>query len=139
MLYFNTAIILTLLITYFTTFTIMAKHNTTGHLGEKLASNFILQNGYIILHTNWRFSHWEVDVIASKNEVLHFFEVKTRTSKKFGNPEDKVGNKKIQNLINAAEEYLHLFPQWNRIQFNIVSVLVFKNQPAEFFLIEDVT
>jgi putative endonuclease len=117
----------------------MAKHNTTGHLGEKLAIEFILEKGYQLLHTNWRYSHWEVDVIASKNEVLHFFEVKTRTSKKFGNPEDKVDKKKMENLVGAAEEYLHLFPQWKRIQFNIVAVLLVKDSEPEFFLIEDVT
>jgi putative endonuclease len=49
-----------------------------------------------------------------------------------------VGKKKIQNLINAAEEYLYLNPQWKRIQFDILSILILKNEPVEYFLIEDV-
>ena len=53
-------------------------------------------------------------------------------------PEERVGKKKIQNLINAAEEYLYIHPQWKRIQFNILSILILKNEPVEYFLIEDV-
>mgnify|MGYP000735887916 CR=1 FL=1 len=44
----------------------------------------------------------------------------------------------IQNLINASEEYLYQFPQWKRIQFDILSITILKNEPAEYFFIEDV-
>lgn len=116
----------------------MAQHNLTGNNGEALAAKYLSENGYNILHQNWRHSHWEVDIIADKDAVLHFFEVKTRLNKKFGHPEDAVDNKKIQNLINAAEEYLYQQPQWKRIQFNILSITILTNEPAEYFLIEDV-
>jgi putative endonuclease len=116
----------------------MAKHNSTGKIGEQLGAVFLSDSGYIILATNWRHSHWEVDVIANKNNVLHFIEIKTRRSKNFGLPEEKVGKKKIQNLINAAEEYLHLQPQWQRIQFDILSIIILKNEEPAYFLIEDV-
>ena len=116
----------------------MAKHISTGKIGEQLGAEFLSENGYILLASNWRHSHWEVDVIAHKNNVLHFIEIKTRRSKNFGLPEEKVGKKKIQNLINAAEEYLHLFPQWQRIQFDILSIIILKNERPAYFLIEDV-
>ncbi len=116
----------------------MAEHNKTGSFGEGLAAAYLQQNGFELLHQNWRHGHWEVDIIATKNNVLHFTEVKTRRTKKFGHPEESVSKKKIQNLINASEEYLHQHPQWQRIQFNILSITILKNQPAEYFLIEDV-
>jgi putative endonuclease len=116
----------------------MAKHNSTGKIGEQLGSVFLSENGYVIIETNWRHSHWEVDVIASKINVLHFIEIKTRRSKNYGLPEEKVGKKKIQNLINAAEEYLYLFPKWQRIQFDILSIILLKNEAPEYLLIEDV-
>jgi putative endonuclease len=116
----------------------MAKHNQTGTFGESIAANYFLEKGYHILHQNWRHSHWEVDIIASKENVLHFIEVKTRSTKNFGQPEDKVTRKKMQNLINAAEQYLHQHPEWKRIQFNILSITIVKNEPVEYFLIEDV-
>ncbi len=116
----------------------MAQHITTGANGEKLAAGFLQQKGFIIMHTNWRHKNWEIDIIASENNVLHFIEVKTRRSKKFGNPEDDVSRKKIINLINASEEYLLLYPQWKRIQFDIVSINIIYNKMPEIFFIEDV-
>ncbi|MBI3883700.1 MAG: YraN family protein [Sphingobacteriales bacterium] len=116
----------------------MATHNTTGKLGEELAAAWCNSKNYTILAQNWRHSHWEVDIIAHKQNILHFIEVKTRRSKTFGFPEENVTKKKIQNLINASEEYLHLNPEWKRIQFNILAISIIKNEPAEYFWIEDV-
>jgi len=116
----------------------MAQHNKTGNLGEAMAVEYFTGNGFTVLHRNWRHLHWEVDIIASKDAVLHFVEVKTRRTKKFGYPEEAVSKKKIQNLINASEEYLYQFPQWKRIQFDILSISILNNEPVEYFLIEDV-
>jgi putative endonuclease len=116
----------------------MAKHNRTGNSGETLAAKYLTDHGYQIMHRNWRHSHWEVDVIAEKDGILHFLEVKTRLSKRFGNPEDHVDNKKIQNLINAADEFLYLHPQWQRIQFDILAITILPGATAAYFLIEDV-
>ncbi len=116
----------------------MAKHIQTGKLGEQMGEAYLVNLGYRVLEKNWRHSHWEVDIIAEKNNFLHFVEIKTRRTKKFGLPEEKVGTKKIQNLINAAEEYLYLYPEWKHIQFDILSIMLNKNEPAEYFLIEDI-
>jgi putative endonuclease len=116
----------------------MAYHNDTGLLGERMAIEYLEQKGFSILCQNWRHSHWEVDVIASLNDILHFIEVKTRRTKKFGYPEDDVSKKKIENLINASEEFLFLNPQWKLIQFDVLSITIQKNKPVEYFFIEDV-
>jgi putative endonuclease len=116
----------------------MAHHHQTGVIGEKMAAEYLSQKGFTILHQNWRHSHWEVDIIASLKDTLHFIEVKTRRTRKFGNPEDDVTKKKIENLINASEEFLFLNPQWKKIQFDILSINIPAHQPAEYFFIEDV-
>ncbi len=116
----------------------MAHHNKTGSSGEDMAAKYFVEKGYTILHRNWRHSHWEVDIIASANNRLHFIEVKTRRSKTFGHPEDDVGRKKIINLINVAEEFTNLNPQWKLIQFDVISISIEKNKEPVFFLIEDV-
>lgn len=116
----------------------MAKHIHTGKTGEVIGVIWLQEKGYLVKEQNWRHSRWEVDLIAEKDTVLHFIEIKTRRSKNYGLPEERVGKKKIQNLINAAEEYLYLNPQWKRIQFDILSILILKNEPVEYFLIEDV-
>jgi putative endonuclease len=116
----------------------MAHHNRTGSLGESMAIQYLVEAGFAVLFQNWRHTHWEVDIIASKDAVLHFIEVKTRRTKKFGHPEEAVSKKKIRNLMGAAEEFLYRFPQWTRIQFDILSITIIKGEPPEFFLIEDV-
>lgn len=116
----------------------MAKHNLTGKAGENLAAAWFLVNNYTILYRNWRHKHWEVDIIASRNEILHFIEVKTRTSLRFGYPDDNVSRKKIAYLIDAAEEFLYIHPQWTRIQFDVLSIIIRQSGDVEYFLIEDV-
>ena len=50
-----------------------------------------------------------------------------------------VSRSRLNNcLINAAEEYLYQHPEWKRIQFDILSITILKNQSPEYFLIEDV-
>ncbi len=116
----------------------MAQHNLTGAHGEALAAIWLAEKCYRVLQQNWRHARWEVDIIAEKDGILHFVEVKTRLNKKFGHPEDNVDKKKIQNLVNAAEEYLYQHPHWKRIQFDILSISILKDEPVEYFLIEDV-
>jgi putative endonuclease len=117
----------------------MAHHNLTGNLGEEMAVKFLMDNNYTILHRNWRHLHWETDIIATKNSKLHFIEVKTRRTTTFGHPENDVSRKKIKNLMGAAEEFLLLYPNWNLIQFDILSITLEKNKAPQYFLIEDVS
>jgi len=116
----------------------MAHHNLTGQHGEKMAAEYLTQKGFTILYQNWRYSHWEIDVIASLKNTLHFIEVKTRRTKRFGYPEEDVTKKKMENLINASEEFLYLNPEWKKIQFDVLSINIIRNEPVEYFLIEDV-
>ena len=116
----------------------MAAHNDKGKQGEQLAADYFVNLGYEILHQNWRHRRWEVDIIASKNNMLHFIEVKCRSSDQYGFPEEGVSLKKIKHLIDASAEFLFQFPQWKRIQFDVLSVSFLKNGDATYFLIEDV-
>src|SRR4051812_44758434 len=100
----------------------MAQHNETGIEGEDMAVKYLVEKGYSILHRNWRHSHWEIDIIASNKERLHFVEVKTRRSDLFGHPEESITKKKMKLLMNSAEVYLFQNPQWKKIQFDVVSI-----------------
>jgi putative endonuclease len=116
----------------------MALHIKKGKNGEQMARTYLEAKDFNILFCNWRYSHWEIDIIAEKNNILHFIEVKTRHSLKFGYPEDAVTKKKFDNLKLAAVAFLNLNPFKNCIQFDILSVLSLKEKPIEFFFIEDV-
>lgn len=116
----------------------MASHNALGKEGEQLAGKWLAEKGYEILHRNWRYSHYEIDIIALKKNVLHVVEVKARKSTAFGNPEDSVTRKKFKYLQKATDEFLYRHPGYQLLQYDILSITLFKNKEPEFFLIEDV-
>ena len=52
-----------------------------GAIGEELAANYLVKSGYRLLHRNWRLKGGcEIDIVAFKDNALHFVEVKTRTT-----------------------------------------------------------
>jgi putative endonuclease len=115
----------------------MALHNELGVTGEQLAEKFLNGLGYTILERNWRNGNYEIDIVAAKNNILHFIEVKTRRSHKYGFPEEGVDKRKLRCLIFAGDNYLQQHPHWKRIQFDIVAI-TFKSDVPEYFMIEDV-
>lgn len=115
----------------------MAQHNETGFDGEKMAVAWLQKNGFTIKERNWRYRHWEVDIIAVKNDTLHFIEVKTRRSTAYGNPEESITRKKMDNLKGAAEQYQFLHPGWKWIQFDVLAILI-KPDETEYWLNADV-
>lgn len=116
----------------------MALHIKTGADGENLADSWLRERGYEILHRNWRHLHYEIDIIAHKNRKLHFVEVKCRNYSPFGYPEESVTKRKFKNLQRAADQFLFLNPGHKWIQYDILSVTLYKNKGPEFFLLEDV-
>lgn len=80
-----------------------------GQDGEEIAALHLQQNGYIILDHNWNLHHGcELDIVAMKDNVIHFVEVKTRSNDAFGAPQAAIDMKKMKNLMFAAKEYRHL-------------------------------
>ncbi len=107
----------------------MATHNELGTLGEELATQFLLREGYTILERNWRFQKAEIDIIAQKEEdTIVFIEVKTRNSAFFGDPQSFVTPSKIKLLVKAANEYLIKNELQIEARFDIVAVLKNKKQ-----------
>ena len=100
----------------------MAEHNDLGKLGEELAVDFLQQNGYDILETNWTFQKAEIDIIAQKENTLAIVEVKTRSSLEFGLPQDFVKPKKIQLLVKAVNEYVLRNDIDLNVRFDIIAI-----------------
>lgn len=100
----------------------MAKHNELGKLGEELAVEFLQQNGYDILETNWTFQKAEIDIIAQKENILAVVEVKTRSSIEFGLPQDFVKPKKILLLVKAVNEYVISNDLDVEVRFDIIAI-----------------
>jgi len=115
----------------------MTRNQLTGQKGEQLAREYFIDRGYDILHNNWRYSHLELDIIASKKNTLHFIEVKTLMQGSVGLPEESVNKKKMMNLMKAAELFMLTEKRFSKIQFDILAVVLNNAQPS-FFLLEDV-
>jgi putative endonuclease len=116
----------------------MAQHNDLGKTGEQLAEVYLIDKGYRILHRNWRYSRYEIDIVALKNGVPHFVEVKMRSSWQYGTPEESVDKMKIRNLLKAANGFLNRHPCYSDFRIDILSITKHPEKEFEYFLIEDI-
>ena len=84
------------------------QYDTIGVQGEDLACQFLTLNGFTVICRNWRVGHLEVDVIAQKDNTLHFVEVKTRnrTSVSDFGAEKAMSHCKLQRIVEAANSYI---------------------------------
>jgi putative endonuclease len=64
-------------------------------------------------------------------------EVKARHNELYGFPEESIDNRKMKSLMRAAEEFQELFPEWTRIQYDVLSILI-TEQGNSITLIEDI-
>jgi putative endonuclease len=101
----------------------MARHNELGKKGEQLAVNHLLEQGYDIIERNYRFERAEVDIIAQKKDTLAIIEVKTRSTSDFGNPQDFVKPKQINNLVKAVDEYVTVNELDVEVSFDIIAIV----------------
>jgi putative endonuclease len=115
------------------------KRNAIGKLGEELAADFLRKNGFTIIETNYRCPEGEIDIVARHKELLVFVEVRTKTSRLFGSPEESITRTKKRRMITTAQHYLQSnykeLPQW-RIDFIAVE-LDRNNKPLRIELIEN--
>ena len=85
----------------------MAAHNDLGHKGEDMAAKYLQEQGYFILERNWmNKGRKELDIIATKDDVIVFVEVKTRKVGSVTTPISAVDDKKQRRICLAADSYL---------------------------------
>lgn len=100
----------------------MAKHIITGNIGEQLASRFLEERGYEVLERNYRYKKAEIDIIAKKEKLLLFVEVKTRTSTLYGEPEESINQSKINLILSAAENFIETYNWLFDIRFDVIAI-----------------
>lgn len=80
--------------------------DTLGRRGEDLAASYLRERGYQIVRRNFRYGRREIDIIARRDGVTVFVEVKTRSSDRFGSPGEAVDTRKLGVLRKVALAYL---------------------------------
>lgn len=77
-----------------------------GKEGEEMAESYLRKQGYRIIEMNHQTKFGELDIIATKNNILVFVEVKFKQTEDFGTPEEMIGKNKLTQVQRTAEMYL---------------------------------
>jgi len=77
-----------------------------GKLGEEIGVKYLEKNGHKVLDTNFYSRFGEIDIISKKEQVLIFTEVKTRTSDRFGIPEEALTRQKLHRIRKTALHFV---------------------------------
>ena len=102
----------------------MAESHSLGKRGEKIASDHLMANGYIILERNWSTGKREIDIIAESDNYIVFVEVKTRSIAFQVHPRDAVSVPKQRNIIFAAQTYIERNIPEKEARFDIISIVI---------------
>lgn len=77
-----------------------------GRQAEDVAAAFLESEGYLVLNRNWRTRQCEIDIVAEKDHVFYFVEVKYRSRSDWGEGFDYITGKKLRQMHFAAEYWL---------------------------------
>ena len=95
-----------------------------GKEGEKKAEDYLKEQGYGILYSNWRTRRGEIDLIAEKDGTLVFAEVKTFPASTLETVEHVLGGIKQKKIIETAKCFLLENRQYSNsyIRFDVLIV-----------------
>lgn len=91
-----------------------------GAEGESAACLFLENQGYTIISKNFFAGRsGEIDIVALKNNLLVFAEVKSRNSESFGGGIYSITKSKVKKLRASAKVYLVKNPQYNSTEYSM--------------------
>ncbi len=103
-----------------------------GDKAESKAVSFLQKEGFVIIETNFYSRFGEIDIIASKESVVHFVEVKSGLD--YESAVNNITSVKLQKLFKTAQVYLKKNALDMDYTFDAVIVT-----PDDVELIEDIT
>lgn len=107
----------------------MRNKRSLGAIGERIAARELEKMGYHIMERNFHAGAGEIDLIAQKEGMIVFVEVKLRTSLGQGLPSEAVTVQKQKHLVEAAKTYI-----WKKeltdfdFRFDVAEVLILEKQ-----------
>ena len=99
------------------------EHLKTGIWGEELAAAYLREKGYVILERDWHSKHRDIDIIAQKDDLIVFVEVKTRRNRNYADPLQAVNYMKQRNLRRAISHYIHYRKFDNPWRFDVITIV----------------
>lgn len=106
----------------------IAEPRRTGMIGELKAAKYLRNKGYDIYAANYRTKSGEIDLIAEKDGLICFVEVKTRRDGGYFSPAEAVDHKKEENVKSTAAAYLAATKLKSKFRFDIIEVILCEKQ-----------
>ncbi len=89
----------------------MTYQKKLGDRGENIAAGFLREKHYQLLERNFTSRYGEIDLIALESDCIVFVEVKTRTTRTYGLPEDSITPAKLERIQDAGLMWLQAHPE----------------------------
>ena len=105
----------------------MQSRREIGNAGENAVCGFLEKNGYTVLARNYTVRGGEIDIIAEKNGIIAFVEVKLRKEGAPVTGEEAVNAAKRRHIILAAERYMAEHGEGRSGRFDVASVEQLRN------------
>ena len=96
----------------------------TGNEGEARAAEYLESNGFEIIDRNWRTNRGELDIIAVKNDILVFVEVKTLPNGTLDMIQRELNDQKRQRIIKTSKRFLLKHREYNNsyVRFDVIVI-----------------
>ena len=96
-----------------------------GLLGERVAARWLLRLGWTIEAHRFRSGHRDLDLVARRDDVVAFVEVKARRGTGFGDPVEAVGWRKRRELVRSAWVWIDRCGRLGEAyRFDVIGVLL---------------
>ena len=107
--------------------------NLIGAYGEHLAAKYLRDDKYVIKAANFKSNKGEIDLIAEKNNVLCFVEVKTRKVGGMLPPAEAVDVRKQENIKSCAAVYINRYASLDvTVRYDIIEVLIEQENEKQY-------
>ncbi len=106
------------------------ERNRRGREAEGLAAGHLTGLGWEVVGRNHRTPQGEVDLVCREGELVHFVEVRSRTGRSQGGPEESVGRIKARRVVAAATDWaLRNGGLEQHFRFDVVAVTFGETDP----------
>lgn len=95
-----------------------------GDWAEQTAADYLAEKGFRVISRNFTFGKSEIDLVAVKENLLVFFEVKMRSRLDYGHPSDAVTVKKVRMILNGVNGFLLKNPRYQSLdqRLDVISI-----------------
>ncbi|HEX7048681.1 MAG TPA: YraN family protein [Longimicrobiales bacterium] len=116
----------------------MGAPHDLGRRGEAIAADMLRRNGWTLLARNFRLGHKEIDVIARRDGVVAFIEVKTRTGAAYGHPLEAITRAKRAEIEQVARAWIARHGRPGEVyRFDAIAILCRDPAPPAIEHVED--